>query len=193
MDTDPNDRLAALESRVAALETVAQTATPPSGPALPNMRQLEDLRHREGPAYTRGDHRGVVTFAGWVASADGDLLWTREHGLPHILDLDDVSLARALAALGHPARLGLVRALLDGERSSQELQAVIGAASAGQLYHHLKDLLSAGMIDQAGRNRYRIHASRVIPLLVILAAAGDVASVVEPEPTTTITSKETQK
>ena len=129
--------------------------------------------------------RGAVAYAGSATLGEGEVLWAGEHGLPQIWDLEPTDVARLLAALGHPARLALVRALLTGVRTSQELQEVIGSGSAGQLYHHLKDLIAAGVVDQAGRSRYRISAGRIVPLLVILAAAGDVARPHDPESSTT--------
>jgi DNA-binding transcriptional ArsR family regulator len=180
MDHDAISRLEDLERRVGALEvvTLAVNQTPPS--PLPDLRQLDELRRRDGPRYVRGNLRGAVAYAGSATLGEGEVLWAGEHGLPDIWDLEPAGLARLMAALGHPTRLALVRALLVGARTSQELQAVIGSESAGQLYHHLKDLLSVGVVDQTGRSLYRISASRVVPLLVILAAAGDVASPHEP-------------
>jgi DNA-binding transcriptional ArsR family regulator len=178
---ETNERLDNLERRVGALE-VKLWATPDSLPsASPDLGRLDELRRRDGPRYVRGAVRGAVAFTGSVAICDRELLWAGEHGLPEIWDLDAASLARLLAALGHPARIVLVRALLEGERSSQELQEVIGSSSAGQLYHHLKDLMAAGAVDQAGRSLYRISASRVVPVLVVLAAAGDIARPHDPE------------
>jgi DNA-binding transcriptional ArsR family regulator len=181
MDADGISRLDNLERRVAALEIMAAVAdsAPPSPPI--DLRQLNELRHREGPRYVRGSLRGAVAYAGAATLGEGEVLWAGEHGLPQIWDLDLPSVARLLAALGHPARLALVRALLAGVRTSQELQEVINSGSAGQLYHHLKDLIAAGVVDQAGRSRYRISDSRIVPLLVILAAAGDVARPHDPE------------
>lgn len=177
MDANATARLDDLERRVDELESLLVTGDRPSPePTLvPDLRQLEELRHREGPRYVRGGLRGVIAYAGSATLGDGEVLWAGEHGLPQIWDLDPAATARLLAALGHPARLALVRALLAGVRTSQELQEVIGSGSAGQLYHHLKDLMAAGVVDQAGRSRYRIASARIVPLLVILAAAGDVA------------------
>jgi DNA-binding transcriptional ArsR family regulator len=175
MPRDDTGRLDELERRIAALEVMATAGGPaPASPAY-DLRQLDDLRRREGPRYERGSMRGAIAYAGSAKLGEEEVLWAGEHGLPEIWDLEQTSVARLLAALAHPARLALVRALLTGDRTSHELQAVIDSGSAGQLYHHLRDLISAGIVDQTGRSRYRIADSRVIPLLVILAAASDVA------------------
>ena len=170
-----DDRLEELERRVGALEVGAWASDDRRPAAAPDLVALDELRRKDGPRYTRGPLRGAITYSGAVDFGDRPLLWAGEHGLPEVWDMDPATLAHMFAALGHPARLALVRALLAGDRTSAELQEVVGTASAGQLYHHLKDLIAAGVAEQAGRSRYRISNARVVPLLVVLAAAGDVA------------------
>jgi DNA-binding transcriptional ArsR family regulator len=87
------------------------------------------------------------------------------------MEIDPTLVTRTLATLGHPSRLLLLRALLPAPRSSQQLQEVLGVSSPGQLYHHLKDLLAAGLVRQTARSQYEIASHHVIPLLVIFAAA----------------------
>jgi DNA-binding transcriptional ArsR family regulator len=180
VDDRRDARLDDLERRVGALEIVLAAAERAPAAPPPDLRQLDELRNRDGPRYARGSLRGAIAYSGAAALGDGEVLWAREHGLPEIWDLELAGVARLLAALGHPARLALVRALLAGVRTSQELQGVIDSGSAGQLYHHLNDLIAAGVVDQAGRSRYRISGSRIVPLLVILAAAEDVARPQDP-------------
>jgi DNA-binding transcriptional ArsR family regulator len=181
MDASAISRLDDLERRVGALEANAPAAGAADPTPLADLRALDELRRRDGPRYVRGLMRGAVTYAGSARLGDEEVLWAGERGLAQIWALEPAEVARLLAALGHPARIALVRALLVGVRSSQELQQVVGSGSVGQLYHHLKDLLAAGVVDQAGRSRYRISASRVVPLLIIFAAAGDVARPHDPE------------
>ncbi len=173
-------RIEKLERRVDVLE--ARDPTAPSTPSssarpapVPDLRQLEELRLRQGDQYVRGEMRGAVTYAVSAKTGDKEVLWAGDHGAPEIWDLEPASLARSLAALGHPARITLVRSLLTGPKTSQDLQEVIGSGSTGQLYHHLNDLISAGVVDQTARSQYQIDRSRIAPLLVILAAAGDAA------------------
>jgi len=181
MDANTIARIEELERRMGAVEVVVMASAESRSGSPSDLRQLDELRRRDGARYVRGDLKGAVTYAGSASFGEGEVLWAGERGLPQIWDMEPRTLAPLLAALGHPARLALVRALLAGERTSQELQDVIGSASAGQLYHHLKDLIAAGVVDQAGRSRYGIAAGRIVPLLVIFAAAGDVARPHEPE------------
>ena len=78
-----------------------------------------------------------------------------------------------LAALGSPVRLEIVRRLLLGGQTSGELQEIPGLGTSGQLYHHLRDLQSAGLVVQRRRGRYAVAADKVVPALVIIAAAAD--------------------
>ncbi|MCQ4117841.1 hypothetical protein NOF53_01385 [Rhodococcus sp. FXJ9.536] len=42
------------------------------------------------------------------------------------------------------------------------------------LYHHLRALSGARIVEQESRNHHRIAAAKVVPLLVITLAAADV-------------------
>ncbi|MFJ4971904.1 ArsR/SmtB family transcription factor [Streptomyces sp. NPDC088755] len=85
---------------------------------------------------------------------------------------DDASAtADALAALGHPVRLRLLREILGGRRTAAELAALDAVGTTGQIYHHLRQLTGAGWLHTAGRGRYEVPAARVVPLLVVLTAA----------------------
>lgn len=85
---------------------------------------------------------------------------------------DDASAAAdSLAALGHPVRLRLLREILGGRRTAAELAALDAVGTTGQIYHHLRQLTGAGWLHTAGRGRYEVPAARVVPLLVVLAAA----------------------
>jgi DNA-binding transcriptional ArsR family regulator len=175
MNMDFDQRIEDLERRVGALESGPRPGGAAQLTPQGDLARIEDLRRRQGPRYVRGEARGAVTYSGALALGDRESLWAREHGVPEILDLDPARLARVLAALGHPVRLKLAYSLVEKPRTSQELQEVIGSASAGQLYHHLKEMIAAGVVAQEGRSRYLVTGERIVPLLAILAAAGDLA------------------
>lgn len=148
-----DDRLAELERRVAALEA----ATPAPRPA------------------TADGSAGTVSYAGEV-HLQGDVTWTISLDAHTALDLDDEPRVTVLAALGHPARARIVRTLLAGGPSSATaLQEAAGIASTGQLYHHLRALTHSGLVEQDGRASYRVAPRTVVPALVLLTAAADIA------------------
>jgi DNA-binding transcriptional ArsR family regulator len=147
---DVPERLADLERRVAALEGAG---APPRGEP----------------------GTGTVRYAGEV-HLHGDVTWEIALDAGTALDLPDEPRVAVLAALGHPARARIVRSLLaDGPRSTSALQEAAELASTGQLYHHLRALTHSGLVEQDGRGSYRVNARAVVPVLVLLTAAADVA------------------
>ena len=75
-------------------------------------------------------------------------------------------------ALSSPQKVGLLRALLGHPSESAAALGASAHLSTGSLYHHLRDLMHAGLIAQEGRNRYGItpRGQRVLLLLLALAA-----------------------
>lgn len=80
-------------------------------------------------------------------------------------------LAPSLAALGHPVRLTLLRAALDGQREVGALAAAAGVGTTGQLYHHLRELSATGWLQAERRGAWAVPEARVAPLLALLGAA----------------------
>ncbi|WP_338888087.1 ArsR/SmtB family transcription factor [Rhodococcus sovatensis] len=145
-------RLAELEARVAELEhggsDVPAGADPPTG--------------------------GAVAYQGDV-HLHGDVTWSIGYSPDAVLELSVARTSGVLAALGHPVRLQIVRRLLRGPANAADLQDVVGLGSTGQVYHHLKALASANVVEQHGRGDYRINAKKVVPLLVSMLAAADIS------------------
>jgi hypothetical protein len=166
------DRLAGLEERVRRLEQgpARPAAAPPDAGGSATIRDrfwaLEGLKERlpEGG--------GAVLFTGVVPLPGGSWYeWQSGSGTGELLQADWSGLSAALAALGHPVRLLLLRQVLSGTGTVAELQAQGELGTSGQLYHHLRQLVSAGWLRVAARGRYAVPPDRVVPLLVVLAAA----------------------
>lgn len=162
---DVSARLARIEERLAALEGRA-AATPDPVTTDPDtfwaLRQLREL----------ATGAGAVLFTGTVEIVEGERYeWQQVVPVEGLAESDWTLQAPALAALAHPARLQLLREVLRGSRSAADLQAVEGIESTGQLYHHVRQLVAAGWLRTAARAQYTVPPERVIPLLVIIAAA----------------------
>lgn len=152
------ERLAALEERVAALEGRG-------GPDPKTFWALHGLRDRL-PADVGG-----VLFTGAVPLPTGEYYeWQQGATTEDLLGADWSELSGAFAALGHPVRLLLLRLILSGVHSTAELQERDELGTTGQLYHHLRQLVSAGWLQVTGRGNYAVPGSKVVPLLVLLAA-----------------------
>ena len=152
MSSKFESRLAELEARVAELE---RRDTPEQVDAAPSTG-------------------GIVAYQGDV-HLHGNVRWDISYSADAIIDLPIASMSEVLAALGHPVRLQIVRTLLRGPANAAILHAAVGVGSSGQIYHHLKTLSSANIVEQQGRGDYRIAAKRVVPLLVSMLTAADIA------------------
>jgi ArsR family transcriptional regulator, arsenate/arsenite/antimonite-responsive transcriptional repressor len=173
-------RLDALEGREAPKRggrtAPAPAAAGPGAGSGGNGGVVARLRDRRGGPYERGKNRGAVLYAGAVTVGEREYLWEVERPVPGLLALEPEVITPILAALASPQRLLLLRTLLAGPKSSHELQRALGVASAGQLYHHLKELLAVGIVDQRDRSAYQIAARHVVPVLAIMAAAFDLGA-----------------
>ncbi len=180
-------RLAALERRVERLEN-RDGPEQPRSTGIPESAgrsgadgqfwAVDVLRHRAGAPFEDGDVAGSLEFAG-VASAPGagTAIWQEEHPLPAMLAGSWTDAVSALSALGHPVRLELVRRMLAGAHTTQELSEIPDLGTSGQLYHHLRELQAAGLVVQRRRNHYAVPTDRVILCLVLVAAAKSCAHV----------------
>lgn len=52
-----------------------------------------------------------------------------------------------------------------------DLQQIATLGTTGQLQHHLRELRTAGVVEQPRRNDYAVAVDRVVPCLVMIAAA----------------------
>lgn len=126
------------------------------------LQGLKDRGSASAVLYT-----GVVRLPG----QPGPVEWQMGHHVDDLLDQDWSDRAAALSALGHPVRLQILQLVARGEASTAaELAATAGLGTTGQVYHHLKQLVSAGWLRTAARGAHHIPPERVVPLLVVLGA-----------------------
>ncbi|GAB7050681.1 helix-turn-helix domain-containing protein [Catenuloplanes indicus] len=154
------ERLTLIEGRLAALE----------GPAAPAPAPGDRFFALNGVKDSIG--AGTV-YAGHVELPTGEV-YDWQWGpvpLPVTLDADWSASVGVLSALANPVRLRLLREVLLGTRGATELGALDGLGTTGQLYHHLKQLVSAGWLRSPARGVYEVPGDRVVPLLVILTAS----------------------
>lgn len=171
---DHEDRISALEEAVAALTAAAapavsdgtgSDASSSDAPTEDDFWALTGLQERTGDA-------GGVVFAGEVTppGAESPVRWQLARPGEALMDTDWSALAGALAALGHPTRLTLLQAILNGTTTVAELAKREEFGTTGQIYHHLSQLTGAGWLRTTTRGRHAVPPERIIPLLAILAA-----------------------
>ncbi|MCG7523235.1 helix-turn-helix domain-containing protein [Streptomyces sp. OfavH-34-F] len=160
---DLSRRLSALEARLG------------DGPANPSPGEMPAEAHWALPRLRERLQevaRGGVLFAGSVVGPDGELVeWERSDATDSVITSDWSEAADTIGALGHPVRLRLIQAVAAGRTVVAELAALEGLGTTGQIYHHLRQLVSAGWLETTGRGRYRIPPTRLIPLMITITAA----------------------
>lgn len=179
MGTD--DRLARIEDQMnAILRRLGRLETRPAGPvagASPGVG-LPDL----GSPDLGSVDEDEIAFSGSIRRGKQRFRAQVRVGLSEVLAAEPEAVARVFAALGNPFRVRLIRALLDRPRTSQELQVELDVGAAGQLYHHLKELLAARLIVQQKRGLYAIRHETVMPICLAFLIAPRLAAEQEPTP-----------
>jgi hypothetical protein len=109
-----------------------------------------------------------------VAALESARLDPRQRPVPaddaDLLETDWTARASALAALGHPVRLTLLREILDGRTTVSALSEVEGLGTSGQIYHHLRQLTTEGWLHTPSRGVFAVPPPRAVALHAILVA-----------------------
>ncbi|MFP4977936.1 ATP-binding protein [Paenibacillus sp. CN-4] len=152
-----------------AKETQSQTAADKksgkNGPHLDQLRHDLTDEFNKGGVYYSGEYRGEQWRYRWEPQA---------RQVSQLLNLDGEKAAKVLTALGHRQRLDILRSVLNEPLTGAEIVERLNMGTTGQLYHHIKALLGADLLVQEERGgRYTIPSHRVLPLLLLLAAASD--------------------
>ena len=113
-------------------------------------------------AYRREDDNGVV---------DGSSDLCVHGGLNGILEVPNAHAARLGQAFSAPQKIALLRVLIaDGPQSSAQLEEK-ASLTTGSLYHHLRELIHAQVVESAGRSFYRLTELGLQSALVLFVQA----------------------
>ena len=164
-----DDRLAALELRVARLERQLQG---PSSAEPPPPAAEDDVFWALEGLLARADDPGAVLLTGHATLPDGRVArWQESAGVAELLGTDWSQYVAVLAALAHPVRIRLLARVLSGVSTVHDLMEVDGTGTSGQVYHHLRQLVAAGWLRPAGNGRFEVPVARIVPLLTTLLGA----------------------
>jgi hypothetical protein len=170
MDKQTKEALKQMQAEMRQLQTLI--ADQKTEPRLDPKPEPKPESRSEAKAEVKSDG-GVTYSVSHPALGDSDTAFktgTITVSAAQIQRATDEAAALLGYALSSPQKVGLLRALLG---HASESAAALGAAaqlSTGSLYHHLRDLMHAGLIAQEGRNRYQItpRGQRVLLLLLAL-------------------------
>jgi len=171
VDGDLAAEFAALRARVERLET----ALGPPGRAQGRdpLAEVVERRLEARPEAERAAPAGQLQTRGLVRVGESRTAWSGDHDFEELLALPSAQVARSLTGLAHPVRIEIWKALLPGPKDSHALLLAAGLNTTGQLYHHLREMESVGLIQRRGRN---LWAHRAIPTVALaLVAAADLA------------------
>lgn len=93
--------------------------------------------------------------------------------MEQLLGISSEKSARVLAALSNRQRLDILKSVIQEPLTGTALVERLGMGTTGQLYHHLKALTGADLLIQEAGGRYACPPHRLLPFLLLLAAAGD--------------------
>ena len=120
---------------------------------------------------------GRITYMGVFASGGRQSTWVKNDlntdGLLTLIE--NRTAEKILACIGSNDRLNMLLAILRKPRTVAELVSDCGYSSTGQVYHHLKPLVTADLVteDKAHRGSYIIQPHRVQGVIMLLAGVAD--------------------
>lgn len=116
-----------------------------------------------------------ISYRGTITTDEGRRKWRpASKTLGEVLAPDSGSLANILSSLGHKQRIEIIKSLLQEPKNAAELVKELGMGTTGQLYHHMKPLLHASIIEQKERGgSYSIAGDKILPILLQLAGAAE--------------------
>lgn len=128
------------------------------------------------------DRTGSISYLGVFTSGGRQSSWIQnETNTDDLLKLiENKSAAVVLQSIGNNDRLNLLLALLRTPMTVAMLVEKCGFNSTGQVYHHLKPLISADIVyedEHAERGVYAVKPYRVQGIIMLLAGIADLVDI----------------
>jgi len=183
------DALRAELAEIKALLTPAAPQTPPGGepPCIGHVQKMPGM-HKDPAIMAILDRMeddcgadgssGRITYLGVFASGGRQSTWIKNGvNTDDLLSLiEDSTAERVLACIGSREKLAILLAILKKPRTVAQLVEDCGFGSTGQVYHHLRPLITADLVREApeeGKGRWVIQPHRVQGIIMLLAGISD--------------------
>ena len=143
--------------------------------AMDILNNLEDICGTNGET-------GRITYLGVFSSGGNQSTWI-QNGIntDELLKLiENRTAEKVLNCIGNNDRLNLLLALLKEPMTVAKLVEKCGYNSTGQVYHHLKPLIAADLIEEnknAAKGTYFVKPHRVQGIIMLLAGIHDMTDV----------------
>jgi DNA gyrase subunit B len=178
MTRDLGSELDILKQQMAELQAMVQqywTAERRTAAAHPGMPEAVNPPADAGQS---GSVPGSVFYSGQLHLNGQGFRWEpQERLMEQLLGISSEKSAKVLAALGNRQRLDILKSVIQEPLTGTELVERLGMGTTGQLYHHLKALTGADLLMQEAGGRYAFPPHRLLPFLLLLAAAGDLLNI----------------
>jgi len=142
----------------------------------PDPSIMAILDKLENVCGSNGDN-GRITYLGVYASGNRQSTWIRnEVNTNDLLSLiENRTAEKVLACIGNNDRLNILLTILKNPMTVAQLVENCNYNSTGQVYHHLKPLISADLIveDNKKKGYYVIQPHRVQGIIMLLAGISD--------------------
>jgi len=116
----------------------------------------------------KGEEDGIVIYSGVLRIKDGaNTAWDSSARLAELLECPSKRTSHLLQCLSSEQRIDLMKALFKGDKAPSDLVNETGI-EGGQLYHHLKEMMFAGMVDSKSRGLYKLNVNGVQALFTSL-------------------------
>jgi len=135
---------------------------------VPNEKVLVTKRTEDLAKELKGEDDGIVIYSGVLQVKGGASTgWDTSARLNELLDCPSKRVAQLLQCLSSEQRIDLMKALFRGNKAPSDLVKETGV-EGGQLYHHLKEMMFAGMVDSKSRGLYKLNVNGVQALFTSL-------------------------
>ncbi len=167
MDNKTKDALKQLQAEVRQLQV-----------SLNQKRVFPEIDTSEDDKSGKKERGGVLvqyTVAALAPDVDGKAQKPAHFAFTELQlrEVTDEAAAAIGYALASAQKIGLLRALWGKESEGAATLGEATSLTTGSLYHHLRELMRAGLVSQSGRNRYVLSPRGVRVLAVVLALAAD--------------------
>jgi len=135
---------------------------------VPSEKVLVTARTEDLAKELKGDEDGIIIFSGVLRVKEGASAgWDSSARLAELLDCPSKRVAHLLQCLSSEQRIDLMKALFKGDKTPSDLVKETGV-EGGQLYHHLKETMFAGLVDSKSRGLYKLNVNGVQALFTSL-------------------------
>lgn len=166
--SQPPSKVQSEQKKIGHIEKMTNMHPDPS--IMNILDQLENVSGSNGES-------GAITYLGVYSSGGRQSTWIRNQvNTDDLLTLiENKTASKVLTCIGNNDRLNILLAILKNPMTVAQLVETCGYNSTGQVYHHIKPLISADLIVEDAQNKglYIVQPHRVQGIIMLLAGISD--------------------